>query len=96
MNQSLGALFSGKSVWIHGPESSSKASPETGLGPWIGERSCVPCIWKLPNGYSKNLLGTRRGSQKPAQGFLCSGRPQLPYKKSVSVYPVHGHPERAF
>ena len=35
MDQSLGALFSGKSVWTNGRESSSKVSPEMGIGPWM-------------------------------------------------------------
>ena len=29
------ALLSGKFVWTNGDESSSKVSPETGIGPWI-------------------------------------------------------------
>ena len=29
------ALFSGKFVWTNGAESSSKVSPETGIGPWM-------------------------------------------------------------
>ena len=49
-------------------------------------------VRKPPNGPSKNLLGTRQGSSKPAQGFVCSRCPQLPYTKSVSLHPVHGNP----
>ena len=36
MDQSLGPLFSGNSIfWTNGRESSSKVLPETGIGPWM-------------------------------------------------------------
>ena len=36
MDQSLvHTLFLGKFVWTNGPESSSKISPYTGIGPWM-------------------------------------------------------------
>ena len=35
-------LFLGKSVWTNGPESSSKVSPYTGIGPWMALPSIRP------------------------------------------------------
>ena len=35
-------LFLGKFVWTNGPESSSKVSPHTGIGPWIAIPSVFP------------------------------------------------------
>ena len=36
MDKSIGPyLFLGKFVWTNGPESSSKVSPYTGIGPWM-------------------------------------------------------------
>ena len=35
MHQSLCTLFLGRSVWTNSPESSSKVSPETGIGVWM-------------------------------------------------------------
>ena len=36
MDQSLvHTFFLGKCVWTNGPESSSKVSPYTGIGPWV-------------------------------------------------------------
>ena len=35
MDQSLGALFSGKYVWTNGRESLSKVSSEIDIGPWM-------------------------------------------------------------
>ena len=42
MDQIIGPyLFLGKFVWTNGPESSSKVSPYTGIGPWMALPS--PC-----------------------------------------------------
>ena len=36
-------LFLGKFVWTNGPESSSKVSPYTGIGPWMA----LPSYWPV-------------------------------------------------
>ena len=36
--------------------------------PYVGERFCVPCTRKPPNGPSKNLLGTRTGFLEARSG----------------------------
>ena len=47
MDQSLAALLWGKSEWTKGPESSSKVSRETGIGPWMAPPSTFK-QWKGP------------------------------------------------
>ena len=47
-------LFLGKFVWTNGPESFSKVSPYTGIGPWMA----------LPNGKE------RKNGQKNREGKL--------------------------
>ena len=37
-------LFLGKFVWTNGPETSSKVSPYTGIGPWMALHSIKPSI----------------------------------------------------
>ena len=43
-------LFLGKFVWTNGPESSSKVSPYTGIGPWMA----------LPSNATQKQKGFRR------------------------------------
>ena len=42
MDQSLVHTYSCKFIWTNGPESSSKVSPYTGIGPWMALPSKEP------------------------------------------------------
>ena len=57
MDESVGpcafACFQGMSAWTNGPESSSRVSPATGIGPWMG----LPSFRKL-SGTFLELLET--------------------------------------
>ena len=50
-------LFLGKFVWTNGPESSSKVSPYTGIGPWMALPSK-----KKTNSWERRFPGTFRTS----------------------------------
>ena len=44
-------LFLGKFVWTNGPESSSKVSPYTGIGPWMA----IPSLGDWAQGTDPDL-----------------------------------------
>ena len=50
-------LFLGKFVWTNGPESSSKASPYTGIGPWMA----LPSFSTFVGRYKNTAIAEKRG-----------------------------------
>ena len=71
MDQSLVPMnFLGKFVWTNGPESSSKVSPYTGIGPWMA----LPSI-KRERRTSTNFLNTPRATGHPGKIFGISKIP---------------------
>ena len=59
-------LFLGKFVWTNGPESSSKVSPYTGIGPWMALPSVKWVVAELQG--DKLLLPARKWVVAKSQG----------------------------
>ena len=68
MDQSLVYLFLGKFVWTNGPESSSKVSPYTGIGPWMA----------LPKGKMRMAEVDMLGRGEVSAFFLPESRHHFP------------------
>ena len=70
------ALFSGKFVWTNGPESSSKVSPVTGIGPWMA----LPSKEEVKTEWGTSTEATRPRHASTGPSVTSPTQPQVRYR----------------